>query len=242
MAAENSTEKQPTTTEETTTEKKDDDKEDDIGGLDDDDEALTGDLTIEAQDASTATISKEAIAMISGCVAKTLQGDRTTEKVKLQIPSKTTLTNVIDYTKHHFQNKEERIYVKKPVKTTNIREVSGGNTKEMVDTSGKISEWDADFITKVWDDKSLNIASDKLPQNPFTVDGKAITIEHQALWELIATANYLDMPHLVHLGCAMAATKVKGQKNDAVVKILGLNPNDQQVQAVLNDKDDEKQD
>lgn len=214
----------------------------DIGGLDDDDEKLDGNITLVAKDKSEAEIRKEAIAALSGCVRKMLAGDKNTEKADLQIPTKVTLDNVINYTKHHFDNKDERIYVKKPVKTTDIKEVSGGNTKEMVDTSGKISAWDAEFITKVWDDKSLDVASDKLPDNPFTIDGKAVQIEHQALWELIATANYLDMPHLVHLGCAMAATKVKGQKNDAVVRILGLNPNDKQVAAVLNDKDDEKQD
>jgi len=227
---------------EDTIEKKEDG--DDLGGLDEDDDKLSGDITLCAKDGSEETISKEAIARLSGCVRKMLAGDKEATKATIQVPSKTTLSNVIKYTKHHHdtRNQDERIYVKKPVKTTDIKEVSGGNTKEMVDTSGKISQWDATFITEIWEDKSLNVKSDKLESGSFTIDGKAVDIEHQALWELIAAANYLDMPHLVHLGCAMAATKVKGQKNDAVVKILGLNPEDKQVKAVLSDQDDEKQD
>lgn len=57
-------------------------------------------------------------------------------------------------------------------------------------------EWDATFIDKVGDS------------------------DLDKLYELIKTANYMNIKSLLHLGCAKVASKIKGKPVDEVKKIL----------------------
>lgn len=192
--------------------------DDELGGLEEDDVKLDGDVTLEAADGATATVSKAAAAMAMTC-ANTMKGDQDVKKLPLSgVKQKCTLDFVVRYMNKHQEN-DERLWIKKPVKTNKIAEVVGGQVENAEPAETKLCKWDVEFVNEVWDDKTLN--------------GE---FEHECLWALIFSANWLQMRRLVQLCCAKAATEIKGKKEEDVIRILGLDPNSEDVKAVLADK------
>lgn len=192
--------------------------DEELGGLEEDDTKLDGEVTLEAADGATAQVQRAAAALAMTC-ANTMKGDQDTTKLPLSgVKQKCTLDFVVRYMNKHLEN-DERLWIKKPVKTNKIAEVTGGQVENAEPAETKISKWDVDFVNEVWDDKTLN--------------GE---YEHECLWALIFSANWLQMRRLVQLCCAKAATEIKGKKEEDVIKILGLDPNSEDVKAVLADK------
>lgn len=194
--------------------------QEELGGLDDDDEGDVGDgdVTMIAADGAKEVVSKKCAAMAQTC-ANTIKGDKDVKELPLSgVKHKSTLVYVTRYMKKH-NTKDERLWIKKPVKTNKIAEVVGGAVENQEPAATKLGEWDVAFVNEVWDDKTLN--------------GEH---EHESLWALIFSANWLQMRRLVQLCCAKAATEIKGKKEEEVIRILGLDPNSEDVKAVLADK------
>lgn len=202
------------------------DADQELGGLDEDDaeEKLDGQVTLIAADGAKSDVDKKAAAMAMTC-ANTIKGDKDVKELPLSgVKNKSTLDFVVRYMNKHLE-KDERLWIKKPVKTNKIAEVTGGQVENAEPAETKICEWDVAFVNEVWDDTALN-ANDK---------------EHESLWALIFSANWLQMRRLVQLCCAKAATEIKGKKEEEVIRILGLDPNSEDVKAVLADKKNTEQ-
>lgn len=194
--------------------------EEELGGLDDEagDLSLDGDVTLKAADGSEAVVSKKAAAMAMTC-ANTIKGDQDVKDLPLSgVKEKSTLDFIVRYMNKHLE-KDERLWIKKPVKTNKIAEVTGGQVENAEPAQTRLCEWDVNFVNEVWEDKTLNKEH-----------------EHEGLWALIFSANWLQMRRLVQLCCAKAATEIKGKKEEEVIRILGLDPNSEDVKAVLADK------
>ena len=58
-------------------------------------------------------------------------------------------------------------------------------------------QWDAEFIDTIGDDR-------------------------QQLYDLVMAANYMDIPSLLHLGCAKVASLIKGQPLEKIKDILSV--------------------
>ena len=66
------------------------------------------------------------------------------------------------------------------------------NMKDVVE-----DQWDAEFIDTIGDDR-------------------------QQLYDLVMAANYMDIPSLLHLGCAKVASLIKGQPLEKIKDILSV--------------------
>jgi len=49
-----------------------------------------------------------------------------------------------------------------------------------------------------------------------------INCEHDMLIQLILAANYLDIPPLLHLGCAQIACMIKDEEPEAIRRMFNL--------------------
>jgi len=175
-------------------------------------------IELKAEDGSKESVTKGAAAMAMTC-ANTMKGDPTATSLDVAgVKNECTLKYVTRYMNKHLEQ-DERLWIKKPVKTCKIEDVTGGQVENAEPAETKVCKWDVEFVNEVWAAKDL--------------DGEH---EHECLWALIFSANWLQMRRLVQLCCAKAATEIKGKKEEDVIKILGLDPNSEDVKAVLADK------
>lgn len=190
---------------------------------------------MKAADGATVTTIKACV-YLSMTLRNMMLGDlkeNTVEAVKIK--TKTTLDFVQRYMTKH-QEKDERIWIKKPVKTTKIAEVTGGQVENQDPAEQKLCETDVKFVNEVWADTSLNKQENQDKGDCACSVPNCKATSHEALWALIFSANWLQMRRLVQLCCAKAATEIKGKKEEEVIKILGLDPQSEDVKAVLADK------
>lgn len=136
------------------------------------------------------------------------------------------LRYVVKYLRFHLFNPGNRLWIAKPIKTNKITEVTGGVEKKEP-ANQTLCEFDVNFVNELWDLTILN--------------GKDADVPERALWALIKTANWCQIRQLVQLCCCKPACEIKGKREEEVIQILGLDPNSDDVKAVLADKQNTEQ-